>query len=234
MFIPTYILSYVYGRKDRGLFFRERIIVLIRFALWLSFVQVHTHNNVFLDRSTIYVSNYSSKIDPLLLLALLGPEVILITKPLGALPFIISLWCKQMGAIDVIAHDEEHKQYPKANTKHQALHKALKVLKKSNSLLFFPERDPLTVGGLYTFHTGPVRVSYASNCAIQTLSLKNTHRVFSNRLTLENTAQIYFGKCFVPSGKHTEHVLFSTDKNLREMIRSKTRELEKSIHTHIQ
>ena len=232
LYIPTYILSYAYGRKDRELFFRERINVLIRFALWLSFVQVHTYNNVFLSKSTIYVSNYSSKIDPLLFLALLGPEIILITKPFGTLPFIVSLWCKQMGAIDVIVDDEEHTKYPKTNTKHQALHKALKALKKGNSLLFFPERDPITVGGLYTFHTGPIRVSYASNRPIQTITLKNTHRVFSNRLSLERTAQIHFGRCFVPSGKYTEHILFSTDKNVREMIRTKTHELEKDIHPH--
>lgn len=233
-YIPVWIISRFYKRHDAEYFFRVCSIKIIRTVFYLSRVQVVTSNNIFLDDSTVFVSNHPSEMDGFLLQALLGPNVIPLVAPLKQFPVIISLWLKGMGAIDVIRDEIDHKLYPKSNSKYEALHKALKALKRGNSLLIFPEGHAELIEALYRFHTGAVRISYASQCAIQTIILKDAHKVFSDTFKFGNrVVTVEFGKCIVPEEGFNEHVLFTTDEKVREKINKVTLELEDEVLKHL-
>ncbi len=234
-YIPVLFASYFFkNRHEREYFFRECSIKIIRAAFYLSRVQVVTANNFFLDDSTIFVSNHPSEMDGFLLQALLGPNVIPMVAPLRQFPRIIALWLKGMGAIDVIRDEVDHRMYPKSNTKYEALHKALKALKRGNSLLMFPEGHAELLEALYRFHTGAVRLSYAAQSPIQTVVLKDSHKVFSDTFKTGNRkVTIEFGKCFLPEQGYNEHVLFSTDMKVRHRIKERTQELENEVLKHL-
>jgi phosphoserine phosphatase/1-acyl-sn-glycerol-3-phosphate acyltransferase len=168
--------------------------------------------------------------DGFLLQALLGPNVVPIIAPLKQFPYLIRIWLKGMGAIDVIRDEVDHRLYPKSNTKYEALHKSLQALKRGNSLLVFPEGHAELLEALYRFHTGAVRISYASQCPIQTIILKDAHKVFSDSFKTGNrTVTVEFGKCFLPEEGYNEHVLFSTDEKVRSKIKHRTLQLEDEI-----
>lgn len=229
-YIPVWIISRFYKRHDREHFFRVCSIKIIRASFYLSRVRVITTNNFFLDDSTVFVSNHPSEMDGFLLQALLGPNVIPIIAPFKQFPWVIALWLHGMGAIDVTRDDIDHALYPKSNTRYSAMHKAVKALKRGNSLLIFPEGHAELIEALYRFHTGAVRISYAAQSPLQTIILKDAHKVFSDRWKIgSRTVTVEFGKCFIPDQGFNEHVLFTTDEKTREKIRHVTLELENEV-----
>lgn len=233
-YIPVLLASFFYKKHDAEYFFRVCSIKIIRASFWCTRVRVITTNNFFLDDSTVFVSNHPSEMDGFLLQALLGPNVIPLVAPLKQFPLIIALWLKGMGAIDVIRDEVDHSLYPDSNTKYEALHKAVKALKRGNSLLIFPEGHAELIEALYRFHTGAVRISYATSSPLQTIILKDAHKVFSDSFkTGSRTVTVEFGKCFLPEEGLNEHVLFTTDEKTREKIRKVTLDLENEVLKHL-
>lgn len=229
-YIPLVFSAFFIKKKHRAYFWRWCSVIVLRITFFSARVSVRTSNNDFQDGPCIYASNHPSEMDGFVLQMLLGPKVIPIIAPHQQFPFLVALWLKRMGAIDVVRDDIDNALYEGSNTKHQALHKAVQALKQGHSILIFPEGHTEMIEALYRFHTGAVRISFASHKPIQSIILKDAHRVFLN--TIKATTRVItveFGKSFVPESVYDEKVLFTEDEIVREKIRSITKELEREV-----
>jgi len=132
-----------------------------------------------------------------------------------------------MGAIDVVRNNKEHQMYGESNTKSVALHKALKTLKKRDSLLIFSESHSGLWEEFYLPHAGFVHLSYASQSAVQTLVVKDMNKVLCNGFSFgSNVVTVHFRKCFFPESGFDEHVLLSTEHKVKEKIQVRTIQIE--------
>lgn len=229
-YVPVFLISLSVPRHKRGYFWRQCAILVIRFSFFCGGVRLRTTNNIFPDSPVVYVSNHPSEMDGFALQMLLGPNVIPIIAPHQQFPFFIALWLKGMEAIDVVRDDVDNALYSGSNTKRQALHKAVLALKHGSSILIFPEGHTELIEALYRFHTGAARIAWAAQVPLQTVIVKDAHRVFSNTFRVHTkTVTVEFGKSFIPDTGYDEKVLFTSDERIREKIVIQTEDLEKEV-----
>lgn len=229
-YLPVLILSFFVPEKDRAYFWRVCAVFFIRFVFFCSGVRVSKSGIHTEDVPTIYASNHPSEMDGFLLQMVLGAKVIPLVAPFGQFPYLVALWLKGMGAIDVIRDDIDHALYTGSNTKREALEKAVTALQDGYSLLIFPEGHTELLEALYRFHTGVARISFASQSPVQTVILKDAHKVFSNAFRPKTkTVTVEFGHLFFPEEGYNKEVLFSEHTETREKIRHMTTLLEKEI-----
>jgi 1-acyl-sn-glycerol-3-phosphate acyltransferase len=229
-YIPVWVASLFVRRHKRAYFWRQCAIVVIRCAFFCGGVRVRTSNNSFEDEPLVYASNHPSEMDGFALQMLLGPNVIPIIAPHQQFPFLIALWLKGMGAIDVVRDDVDNALYRGSNTKRQALHKAVQAIKQGYSILIFPEGHTELIEALYMFHTGASRIAHAAQVPIQTVIIKDAHRVFSNTFRVNtHTVTVEFGKSFTPKQGYDEKVLFTSNPEDRAVIIAQTEALEHEV-----
>ena len=218
-YIPVLVISYFLKKHDREYFFRKCFIKIIRVSFFLARVQVVTSNNMFLDDSIVFVSNHPSEMDGLLLQALLGPTTILVISSRKRYSFMGELWLRKTGVIKMTN-----------DNKYQSLHKALRVLKRNQSLLFFFEHNTGVMGQLSLFDVGTVHVSYAAQVALQTIVIRNTRKVFSNAFSFgQRKITVEFKKHFLPEKGYGEYTLLTTNIELQGKIKARIVEIEKEI-----
>ncbi len=231
-YLPVLVCSSFIKKSKRAYFWRASSIPMIKLSFFLSGIKLKTKNFQKQDskQNFIYVSNHPSCFDGFVLQIILGPKAVPVTAPLKQFPFLVRVWLRNMGAIDIIRDDIDKSKYKGANSKNKALHKALSILKKRESIIIFPEGHEELIDALYKFHTGPARLSFASGVPIQTIVLKDAHRVFSNNLN--NTGKVVtveFEKIIKPEKIFDGEVLFTENEEEREIVQSTTKEIEAVI-----
>ena len=225
-------------KKKRSRLWRKTAISIVKTALFVGGVRVHASETLRElrrgNKNFIYASNHPSELDGLVLQAFFGPEVIPFTAPLAGFNHVISIWLHRMGAVEVLRDDIDKKRFPRGQTKHEALHLALKLINDGHSLLIFPEGHTEHIEALYRFHTGAARLSHASGITIQPLVLKDAHIVFSNMFVeTSGIITIGHGKQIIPEKAHGSDLLFTGIEELRAMVRQTTHELEEDVLSHL-
>lgn len=203
---------------------------VIRSSFFCGGIRISEKNTLPAEGGVIYASNHPSELDGFLLALYLGPKVIPMTAPLQQFPYPIALWLSGMEAIDVLRDDIDKSLYKKGHTKKEALHKTIMFLKDGYSILLFPEGHTELIEALYRFHTGAARISFAAGAPIQTVIIKDAHKVFSNTFKQnQGVVTVEFGKKFAPEAVYGEEILFTEDEHLREKVRERTQSLEHEI-----
>ncbi len=168
-------------RADRERFWRQQAVWIIKTTFAVAGVKIKVLSpNKIHRRPAIYASNHPTSFDGFVLLTILKENAVLFTAPLAQFPFPLNLWIKKMGGIDVRRDVFDDERYPTANTKEQAIEKAIQTLKQGNSLVIFPEGHIELAHVLHYFHTGPARISLESHVPIVPVAQKNSDHVFAD------------------------------------------------------
>ncbi len=231
-YLPTLCVSLFLPKERRASWWRQMSIVLIRSALFLARVRIKVVRKpeTASGQNFIYASNHPSPFDGFVLQAVLGKNVVPFIAPFQQFPYLIALWLRRMGAIDVLRDDIDKARYTHSNTKREALDKAFAVLERGESLLIFPEGHTEMLEALYYFHTGTARLSLATGISIQPIVVKDAHRVFTNTFQPnKNTVTITFEKKVTPDDTYGKDIIFTKSPPLWQKVHDLTQRLENEI-----
>lgn len=167
------------SQKNRGQLWRRAGCWIVRHVFKANDLQIIVkHPENISTTAAIYAVNHPSAMDGFLLFNVLGASAVLFIAPLEQFPQPLRFWLKKMGAIDVRRDPIDDRRYPDAETKKQAIERAVNAVRRGNSLIIFPEGHIELLRVLHYFHTGASRIALAGHTPIIPVSIINSDRAF--------------------------------------------------------